>query len=338
MNPNEALAPIASSDVLTWSARFRGWHYHPSFVVPPSPADGAGFSSTDCPLVYQLRGDKAWYMAYTGFDGRGYQTMLATSRDLVTWEPVGVALGYGRPGTFDFGGVSFGGVLFESYDLDAPRFLKRVRGSYWALYGCYPRQGGYELRPGAQGLARSDDGRRWHRASQTTPVLSVEGAAEWEHDCIYEPWLLEHAGTYYNFYNAANGSVEQMGLAHSTNLTNWTRYAGSPILRNGEPGAFDDQFCSDGKVYRDGDHWVMIYFGVGRGGAHIMAAYSRDLLAWVKDPEPLYLSGGHPGELDATYAHKVSLTYNPGKGAYYMHYCAVGGQGRGIGLLTSRPL
>jgi len=37
---------------------------------------------------------------------------------------------------------------------------------------------------------------------------------------------------------------------------------------------------SDGKVFRDGDHWVMFYFGAGAGGAHVMAAFSYDLINW----------------------------------------------------------
>ncbi|MDX9755833.1 MAG: glycoside hydrolase family 127 protein, partial [bacterium] len=95
---------------------------------------------------------------------------------------------------------------------------------------------------------------------------------------------------------------------------------------------------SDPKVFWDKDHWVMFYFGVGKGGAHIMAAFSRDLVHWTDHPEPLYKAGGHPGGLDATYAHKISLVYNPANDTYYMYYCAVGDQGRGIGLLTSRPV
>lgn len=338
---DEAMAgPDATSidrDTLDrWADKFRGWHYHPDHVIPPNPDDGLGFEMVDCPLVFR-HGDE-WRMFYTGFDGKGYQTALAVSRDLVHWAPRGLVMGYGKPGAYDHGGVTFGGLLFQSYDLDAPRTLKQRDGRYWALYGCYPLQGGYELRPGAEGAAFSEDGETWKRVSEDQPILSIEGAAEWERDCIYQPWLVEHEGLYYNFYNAANGSVEQLGLATSTDLVRWTRHPDNPVVRNGGPDAYDEQFCSDGKVFRDGDHWVMIYFGVGRGGAHIMAAFSRDLVHWTRHPEPLYKTGGHPLGLDATYAHKVSLVYNDANDTYYMYYCAVGNKGRGIGLLTSRPL
>jgi len=322
-----------------WAAPFRGWHYNPDFVLPPSPPDGLGFQSIDCPLVWKLGAE--WQMWYTGFDGRGYQTALATSDDLVHWTPKGLAMSFGKPGAYDHGGVTFGGLLLESYDLKAPRTPKRWPdrdGKYWVLYGCYPKQGGYEIRPGAEGVAWSTDGITWHRTSEDKPILSIEGAAEWEKDCIYQPWLLEHGGEFWNFYNAANGGIEQTGFATSTDMLRWTRYPGNPVIRNGGPGSYDEQFCSDGKVFRDGDHWVMFYFGVGRGGAHIMAAFSRDLVHWTSHPEPLYKAGGHPAGLDKQYAHKISLVYDDAKDIFYMYYCAVGPRGRGIGLLTSSPL
>ena len=187
-------------------------------------------------------------------------------------------------------------------------------------------------------MAWSDDGKSWRRHSGDTPALSVQGAAEWEKDCIYQPWLLEYAGKFWDFYNAANGSVEQMGVATSTDLVHWERYANNPIIRNGSTGTYDERFCSDGKVYRDGDHWVMIYFGAGKGGAHIMAAFSRDLLHWTKDEVPLYKAGGHPNGLDQKYAHKVSLVHDEARDTLYLFYCAVGNEGRGIALLTSTPL
>ena len=321
-----------------WAARFRGWHYYPRHVIPPNPNDGLGFRMIDVPCVYQIEGDDKWQMFYTGFEGVGYRTALAVSKDLVHWKLKALVMGYGEKGKFDHGGVAFCTVLLKSYDLEAPRILKRFKGKYWGLFSCYPRQGGYELRPGAQGAVWSDDGITWHRASEETPTLSIVGAADWEKDCIYAPWLVEHGGKFWNFYNAAKGSIEQMGLTTSTDLLTWHRYVGNPILRNGPPGSYDERFCSDGKVYRDGDHWVMLYFGVGRGGAHIMAAFSRDLVHWTRDPEPLYKAGGHPDGLDRKYAHKVSLVYNPQNDTFYMFQCAVGDKGRGIGLITSKPL
>ncbi len=334
--PGAEAHPIDAETVARWSAPYRGWHYHPDHVIPPSPEDGLRFKMTDCPLVWRHGGE--WRMFYTGFDGKGYQTALATSDDLVHWKPKGLVMGYGEPGTFDHGGMAYTAALFESYDIRGPRTLKKWDGKYWALYSCYPKQGGYEIRPGAEGAAWSEDGETWRRASATRPILSVEGAADWEKDCIYAPWLLEHDGHFWNFYNAARGSIEQMGIVTSTDMLHWSRYEGNPIVRNGGPESYDEKFCSDGKVLRDGDHWIMFYFGVGKGGAHIMAAYSRDLWHWTKDPEPLYKAGGNPSGLDKKYTHKISLAYDKASDTYYMFYCAVGEKGRGIGLITSKPV
>ncbi|UCG48481.1 MAG: hypothetical protein JSU94_01645 [Phycisphaerales bacterium] len=336
--PGDGLIDRATVD--KWSQRFRNWHYYGDHVIPARPRIKGfeDFHSTDVPTVFQLPGDDKYYMTFIAFNGKGYNSFLAESDDLVNWRRRGLAMGFGPAGEFDHGGCVLGAYLYESYDIKAPRVLKRRHGKFWSLYGAYPRQGGYELRPGYEGLACSTDGLKWKRGTDKY-ILSVHepDRGQWEKDCIYQPWLVEHEGEFYNFYNAANGSIEQLGLALSSDLFAWKRYGGNPVVRNTR-GGYDERFCSDGKVFRDGDHWVMFYFGVGRGGAHIMAAFSRDLRRWTVNPEPLYKAAGHPDGLDRKYAHKISLVYNPKNDTYYMFYCAVGDKGRGIGLLTSRPI
>ncbi len=239
-----------------WSAPYRGWHYWPDPVVPAQPniPGHEAFQNTDCPCVYQLPGQPdRWYLSFIGFNGQGYNSFVARSTDLVHWTEPSLAMGFGAPGEFDHGGCVIGAFLYESYDIKAPRLLRRRDGKFWTLYGCYPRQGGYELRPGYEGVATSDDGLVWCRA-KSRPILSVHDAdcGAWEKSCIYQPWLVEHEGRFFNFYNAAEGHKEQMGLALSQDLLAWKRYLGNPILRN-RPGGYDAEFCSDGKVFRDGD-------------------------------------------------------------------------------------
>jgi beta-xylosidase len=82
-------------------------------------------------------------------------------------------MGFGPRDEFDFGGCVIGAFLYESYDIKAPRLLKQHDGKYWTLYGCYPRQGGYELRPGYEGVACSGDGLTWRRA-KNAPILAVQ--------------------------------------------------------------------------------------------------------------------------------------------------------------------
>jgi Glycosyl hydrolases family 32 N-terminal domain len=324
-----------------WSAPYRGWHYQAEHVIPAQPSipGHQEFNSTDVPCVYQLPGqpDK-WLMSFIAFNGQGYNSFVAESTDLVRWTNPRLAMGFGGEGEFDYGGCVIGAFLYQSYDIKAARLLKRRNGKYWTIYGCYPRQGGYELRPGYEGVAASDDGLTWQRAKDH-PILAVHDSdcGTWEKDCIYQPWLVEQGGQFFDFYNAANGGKEQTGLAFSDDLLHWKRYPANPVIRN-RPGGYDEQFASDPKVFRDGDHWTMFYFGVGHGGAHIMAAFSDDLLHWTAHPEPLYKASGNPSGLDQQYAHKISLVYNPRNKTFYLYYCACGNKGRGIGLITSKPI
>jgi hypothetical protein len=91
--------------------------------------------------------------------------------------------------------------------------------------------------PGYEGVARSDDGLTWRRA-KNAPALAVQDpdCAVWERDCNYQPWLVEHHGRFFNFYNAAKGGTEQTGLAFSTDLMSWMRYPANPVIRNRPAG------------------------------------------------------------------------------------------------------
>lgn len=331
-----------------WSKKYRGWYHYDEHVIPPNPIilGHEGIQMTDVPTVYQLPGDIAtYYMSFVGFDGEGYQSFVAKSNNLVAWSSFQLSMGYGEEGKFDHGGVVLGAYLYESYHIDAPRVLKKTNDDkFISLYGAYAKKNAYEPDPGFQGLACSNDGINWMREHDES-ILSIHGPGEvrrWEKDSIYQPWLVEHDGIYYNFYNAKQMPewIEQIGLARSQDLLEeWERHDDNPIIGVSKDG-FDTQFCSDPKVFWDDTekHWVMFYYGVGLGAAHIMVAFSRDLIHWIRDDIPLYQAGGNPSGIDKHYAHKVSVVYNPRNETYYMFYCAVGENGRGIGLITSKPL
>ena len=334
----EYSSEIDTATLAAWSAPYRGWHYQANHVIPATPGIPGyeDINFTDVPMVFQIPGDPKYYLTFVGFDNTGYESFIAESTDLLNWTNPRLGLGFGAEGAFDYGGVVLGGYLLESYDIKAPRTLKLKDGKFWSLYGAYDQKG-FEAGTGSNGLASSDDGLNWSRVLED-PVLSPfdPDRGAWENRVIYQPWLLEYEGEYYNFYNA-KGGPEQTGIALSTDLLNWTRYESNPVIPVGA-SSFNTVFSSDPKVYWDRDHWVCFFFGLGSGGAHIMAAFSRDLLDWTVDPNPLYLAGGNPSGLDSTYAHKISLIWNPANETYYMFYCAVGNQGRGIGLITSKPL
>eukprot|EP00823_Brevimastigomonas_motovehiculus_P002692 TRINITY_DN1620_c0_g1_i1.p1 TRINITY_DN1620_c0_g1~~TRINITY_DN1620_c0_g1_i1.p1 ORF type:complete len:372 (-),score=41.30 TRINITY_DN1620_c0_g1_i1:142-1257(-) len=350
---------VSALPVTEWSKKYRGWSYYPDFVVPPNPK-GPGLDNaqlTDCAIVWQSRQDSYYHLFYTFFNKVGYQTAAAISSDLIHWDfSPGLVFPYNEiEGSFDYGGVTFGGLLFENNSIEAPRYPLRFNNRYWVLYGSYPHRDGYELRPGAEGVAFSDvltGSGIWQRYSKTVPILSVyqQGVKSWEKDCIYQPFLIKNGELFYDFYNAANEGTEQSGLASlpassfpgldlTRNVSLWSRHPSNPLLPNGGSGSFDNLMASDPKVFWDGDHWTMIYFGgLKDGHADIMIAFSTDLIQWEKDPTPLYKGGGHPTGLDSDHAHKISLIYRPDTNTYYLFYTAVGKKGRGIALLTSKKL
>ncbi|MBL7186112.1 MAG: family 43 glycosylhydrolase [Phycisphaerae bacterium] len=68
----EESGTIGADTVKLWSAPYRGWHYYPDRVILAKP-DIKGFErvhTTDVPTVFQLPGDKTWYMTFIGFDGK----------------------------------------------------------------------------------------------------------------------------------------------------------------------------------------------------------------------------------------------------------------------------
>ncbi|MDR1887004.1 MAG: hypothetical protein LBQ70_03730, partial [Prevotellaceae bacterium] len=150
----ESAEPIDAETVARWSAPYRGWKYYPEAVIPadygiPGSED---FHSYDVPCVYQLPGKPdIWYMSFIGFNGRGYNSFVVESDDLIHWKNPKVAMGFGAEGQFDYGGCVVGAYLYDSWDIRAPRTLRQKDGRFWTLYGAYPRQGAYELRPGYEG-------------------------------------------------------------------------------------------------------------------------------------------------------------------------------------------
>jgi hypothetical protein len=65
VKPGDATA-IPPETVRKWSPPYRGWHHHPNHVIQAAPGI-KGFEDvkmTDVPTVFQVPGDKNWYMSF----------------------------------------------------------------------------------------------------------------------------------------------------------------------------------------------------------------------------------------------------------------------------------
>ena len=291
--------------------------------------------SVDCPFVFRHQG--RFYMTYVGYDGVGYQTGLASSSDLVSWNKEGAILRRDPSSPVARYNIAMNWILREN-GVHSPGELKQAGGRYLGVYHAYPNAG-LEQGPAVIGLCRSADLFHW---TLDPPCLRPEDGAEWERGGLYKPCLVEHRGTYYLFYNAKNAPQrwhEQTGVATSTDLKTWRRYAQNPILRNGPPGSPDEHFASDPCVLRDGNRWALFYFGLDtKGVARDLLATSPDLFHPAKCAAPL-VDVGPPGSIDDRYAHKPSVISH--RGDLYHFYCAVsvksGQEIRGISVARSRP-
>jgi predicted GH43/DUF377 family glycosyl hydrolase len=293
--------------------------------------------SVDCPFVFRY--DNQFFMTYVAFDGVGYQTGLASSPDLISWRKEGCILKRDPVSPVMKYNIAMNWILREN-GLQSEGKLKKVGDSYLGVYHAYPNAG-YEQGAAVIGLCRSKDLRHW---AVEPPCLLPENGAAWEHGGLYKPCLVEHEGKYHIFYNAKNRTDrdwrEQTGVAVSTDLKRWTRYAENPIIRNGAAGSPDERFASDPCVLQDGKQWAIFYFGLdAKGVARDLVAAGPDLFRPAKCSRVL-IDIGPPGSIDSSYAHKPSVIQHQGN--LYHFYCAVSKKNnkeiRGISFATSKPL
>lgn len=293
--------------------------------------------SVDCPFVF--RHDERFYMTYLGFDGIGYQTGLASSRDLVHWSKEGCILRRDPASPITRYNIAMNWIIREN-GLHSPGRLRRFSGEFIGAYHAYPNEG-YERGAAMIGLCGSKDLRNW---SVGPPVLTPQDGAAWEHGGLYKPCLLHYRSKFYLFYNAKDRTArnwhEQTGVAFSPDLKTWTRYEGNPVIRNGPPGTWDSRFASDPCVLENGSEWALYYFGLDdRGVARDLVATAPDLFHFTKCNR-IMVDVGSPGSIDSAYAHKASLIEH--EGDLYHFYCAVASKGhgkevRGISVARSRP-
>jgi len=323
--------------------------YKYGMVVAPTD----NYHKIDCPTVFRV-GD-LWLMTYVvyngkdGLDGRGYETWLASSDDLLHWKKEGRILSYkddgwdmnqrgGFPALIDW---TWGG----SYEMAS------YKGRHWMTYiGGHGT--GYEAvrEPLNIGMAWSDQditkAHEWQSADK--PLLSIN-----DKDVQWWEKLVQYKSTIYDdpqktlgkrfvmFYNAGGINpanqlkAERIGIALSNDLRKWKRYDGNPIYYHEAPGII----TGDAQIVKMNDLYVMFYFSAynpaRKYNAYNTFAVSRDLIHWqdwtgydLIVPTKSY---------DEMFAHKSYVVKHDG--VVYHFYCAVNNdQQRGIAVATSVPM
>ena len=323
--------------------------YKYGMVVAPDSEN----AKIDCPTVFR-EGDR-WYMTYVvyngrgGLDGRGYETWLAESDNLLEWRTLGRLLSYrdkgwdmnqrgGFPSLID---MEWGG----SYALQS------YRGRRWMTY-IGGAGTGYEAVNGplAVGLAWTKGdaatAHEWQTAAK--PILSIadKDVQWWEALTEYKSMVYwdraETLGAPFVLYYNAGGvhletglKGERIGIALSDDMRHWRRYAGNPVFAHEAQGTI----TGDAQIQRIGDVYVMFYFSAFNPDRNYKAfntfACSYDLVTWDdwQGDDLIWPTKDY----DAMFAHKSFVVKHDG--VVYHFYCAVNdAEQRGIAVATSRPM
>ncbi|HVS97869.1 MAG TPA: family 78 glycoside hydrolase catalytic domain [Puia sp.] len=302
----------------------------------------------DCPTIFRKGND--WYMSYIIYDGRGYETWLAKSADLLHWKTEGRILSFSDttgPDSNRWDANQKAGYLgLVDMDWGGSYRLEPWKGKYWMPYfGGNSR--GYEAGVLSEGMAFTAGdpatAHEWQRLDH--PILTTKDpdVAWWDNHTMYKSWLLHdahrHTGhPFVLFYNANGDSLdrkrgsERIGMAVSDDLEHWTRTRRDPLLDHLTGITGDPYIQKIGRLY------VMFYFGAfwkGTHGAFNRFACSYDLVHWTDWTGPDLIQPSEP--YDDVFAHKSCVVNH--KGIVYHFYCAVDKKGnRCIALATSKDL
>ena len=288
----------------------------------------------DSPTIF--RENDMWYMTYIIFDGQGYETWLAESKDLLNWNTKGKILSFsentwdanqkaGYPSLID---IEWGG----SYSIE------KFDGKYWMSY-LGGKSEGYEAGVLKVGIAYSSspsEATEWSRIP--VPVMAPEDpSARWfEKGTIFKSHIIHDklkltGHKFVMYYNAAGDTArfESIGMAVSDNMTEWKRLGDNPVITKHKG------ICGDAQVTKIGDIYVMFYFGAfWKPRAFERFACSYDLVNWTEWTGDDLIAPSE--DYDSTYAHKPwVIKWN---GVVYHFYNAVGSNGRVIALATSEDL
>ena len=297
----------------------------------------------DCPSVFRKR--KNWYMTYIVFNGRGYDTWLAKSKDLLHWKILGCILSFSATGGWD-DNQKAGYVALQDPEWGGSYKMKKFNYKYWMSY-IGGRDSGYEAGQLAIGIAYTKKNitrpHEWQRLP--TPVLSAtdKDVRWWENKKLFKSSVIwdreKKTGYPFVMYYNANGDTsnntpkwrwfERIGMAVSNDMVHWKRYHVDPVVHH------KIGITGDAMLQKIDDVWVMFYFGAFWGakkGAFNRFACSYDLVHWTDwNGDDLIQSSKL---YDAKYAHKSYVV--KWKGVVYHFYCAVDNKDhRGIAVATS---
>lgn len=295
----------------------------------------------DCPSVF--REDGKWFMTYLIYDGRGYETWLAESDDLLNWEHKGKVMSFTDTTDWDVNQKA-GYIALQDTEWGGSYEWGEYDGKHWMSYfGGDSR--GYEAGLLSLGMAYTEESpakvHEWNRLEDPILQSTDEDASWWDNSTMYKTNIIrdkekETGHEFIMYYNARGDSInpgrgaERIGMAVSDDMKNWERYGDDPLINH------HDGITGDPYIQRINDTWVMFYFGAfWKEGAFNRFAVSNDLKNWKTwEGEDLISSSE---DYDEMFAHKSFVVKHDG--VVYHFYCAVNNDDqRGIAVATSEDI
>lgn len=234
---------------------------------PPVIGRGApgSWDSSDVlnPSVVRFKGEL--YNYFSGYDGRTWQTGLATSSNGRNWTiyPHNPILSPGNGWSTSYIAANGSAIVWQ--------------GKVLYFYQGRSAQGITEI-----GLATSSNGVAFE--SLPAPVLTPGPPHTWDSAAVGDPYVIEFGGKLFMYYLGMDElDVQRLGVAESADGIHWTRFIENPILDVGRKGSFDENGLGEPSIIFDPPDFYMLYTGRAHDEVRDIGwAVSRDGVHWKK--------------------------------------------------------
>jgi predicted GH43/DUF377 family glycosyl hydrolase len=327
----------------------------------------------DCPSVF--RKDGKWFMTYLIYCGRGYETWLAESDDLLHWKHLGKVMSFSetpnekksstdeiKKGVLDDQNLNkaseknekhwdvnqkAGYILLQDPTWGGSYEWEKYDDKYWMSYFGGDSKG-YEAGVLSIGMAYTTASptkpHEFQRLENQVLTPKDKDVSWWDNSTMYKNSVIRDKEklTGHNFimyYNARGDSLKPQKGAERIGM------AVSDDMKNwkrfGKNPVLNNHkgITGDAYIQRINDTWVMFYFGAfwtgWNQGAFNRFAVSNDLIHWNDWKGDNLIQSSEP--YDDMFAHKSFVVKHDG--VVYHFYCAVNkAEQRGIAVATSKDL
>lgn len=251
---NTAIGLATSKDLVSWTK-------YPSNPIFTKSLNGWDNSMTGKPYV--IKAGNTWYMYYIGnsvSDAKG-KIGLATSTNMINWtryNTTGLIL---SPGAESLEDTTIGYTAVSVYN---------EKGTFY-MYLMGERKGDYTHRIY---YATSTDGINFTRKGLCMDVSS----SGWDDGWIAPGSIIKDGKYYVMSYNGGNETPTALelepnpsgiGLAYSTDLKNWTKYSGNPVIESDTNRTYAKYIWRSHINKVGNDFWIFLNAGDGLAGSGI---------------------------------------------------------------------